>query len=156
MSTLDNYHYRGARATILLHEKHLRSFVATWREAKAAAITLPETDDADYASLEHVLQHVLGAARGYMLWICDKLELPHPQINDVPARDNLAAEVDAFVDHLLERWRVPLADVPVDDFGKTYRANWGIQYSIDGMLEHALVHPMRHEFQLRNLINAQN
>lgn len=155
MSDVATYHYRGARALVLLHEEHLHTFVATWRDAKAAAIQLPETDDADYASLEHVLQHVLGAARGYMVWICEKLELANPEIDDVPALDAIETEAEAFLQHLLERWRLPLASVPVDDFGKTYRANWGIQYSIDAMLEHALVHPMRHTFQLRNLINEQ-
>lgn len=155
MSILDTYQYRGARALVLLHEEHLRSFVATWHEAKAASIALPETDDSDYDSLEHVLQHVLGAARGYMVWMCEKLELAHPDIHDVPALDAIESEAEAFLHHLLERWRLPLANVPVDDFGKTYRANWGIQYSIDAMLEHALVHPMRHTFQLRNLINEQ-
>lgn len=44
-SELPNYQYRGARAMVLLHERYLREFVATWRKAKTAGIVLPKTED---------------------------------------------------------------------------------------------------------------
>ena len=66
---------------VKLHEQHLRSFVKTWRKAKELNIKLPETTDTDYESLETLLRHVLRAARGYMIWICEKLELPAPEID---------------------------------------------------------------------------
>ncbi|MEM6429801.1 MAG: hypothetical protein AAF708_11215 [Deinococcota bacterium] len=152
---LGHYSYRGARAMILLHERHLRTFVATWREAKAANVRLPETTDSDYASLETLLRHNLAAARGYMTWMCEKLELPDPKIADAPMVEDIEHGVEAYLEHLFERWRLPLAGVPEDDFGVTYRSRWGVDYCIDGMLEHAVMHPIRHEFQLRNLIAEQ-
>ena len=51
MSDLAGYRYRGARALVLLHERELRAFLATFRRAQAWGVTLPETDDPDYASL---------------------------------------------------------------------------------------------------------
>ncbi|RKY94987.1 MAG: hypothetical protein DRQ01_01015, partial [Ignavibacteriae bacterium] len=59
---------------VQLHEQHLRSFVKTWRKAKELNIKLPETNDTDYESHETLLRHVLRAARGYMTWMCAKLE----------------------------------------------------------------------------------
>ena len=75
------YRYGGARALVRLHERHLWEFWATWCEARNAGLQLPETEDSNYASLEVLLHHVLGSARGYLQWICTQLELPDPGID---------------------------------------------------------------------------
>ncbi len=153
---LPKYKYNGARAMVILHEKHLRSCIETWKEAKRLNIKLPETEDKDYESLETVLRHILRAARGYMTWMCEKLNLPDPGIGVQPEPDSVEIKADNFVNHLLEKWRLPLADVPEEKFhSPTFTSRWGVDYCIDAMLEHAVMHPIRHEFQLRNLINAQ-
>ncbi len=150
-----NYNYGGAKALVALHEIHLHSFLKTWQQAKAANIALPETKDVDYQSLEHLLHHGLRAARGYMVWICDKLDLPDPDINEVPALATIEAEAEAYVEHLLECWRLPLVSVEGKRFRETFASNWGIDYCIDAMLEHAVMHPIRHEFQLKNFLASQ-
>lgn len=153
---LGNYKYRGARALVLLHEQHMRQCLAVWKQAKAANVMLPQTEDTDYQSLEALLSHVLRAARGYMVWMCKQLELPDPQIEPSPDSARVEAEADRYLEQILERWRLPLADVPEDKFGpQAYLSNWGALYCIDAMLEHAVMHPIRHEFQLKNLIAAQ-
>ena len=147
--------YRGARAMVLMHERELRRLVEVWRKAKASGVALPATDDPDYASLEHMLYHVLRAARGYMIWICEKLELPEPQIQPAPPPERVEAEVDRYLEHLLARWRLPLAEVDEARACRpSYKSRWGMDYSIDSMLEHALVHPMRHAFQLEEMLAA--
>ena len=140
---------------MLLQEKYLRSFVQTWKQAKEMNIVLPETDDSSYVSLEALLRHILRAARGYMTWMCDKLELPDPQINPTPGDKDIEAEADSYLEHVIEGWKLPLANVPEDKFNSTvYKSRWGVEYCIDAMLEHAVMHPLRHEFQLKNLMNA--
>lgn len=153
---LRNYEYNGARSLVLLHEKHLRSCLETWREAKRLKIDLPKTDDKDYQSLDTLLRHILRAARGYMTWICDKLILPDPQIDKTPEPDSIESSADVYLSHLLEKWRSPLADIPEDKFhAPIYASRWGVDYCIDAMLEHAVMHPIRHEYQLRNLMENQ-
>ena len=61
---LENYRYRGARALVLLHEEALRGLLPVWKRAKAAKIQLPLMRDPNYASLDSLLRHALGAARG--------------------------------------------------------------------------------------------
>jgi uncharacterized damage-inducible protein DinB len=152
---LSDYRYRGARAMVLLHEREMRRFVDVWRKAKASGVALPATDDSDYASLEHVLHHVLRAARGYMTWMCEKLELPDPQIEPAPPPEQVAAGAERYLDHLLARWRLPLAAVDEERASRpSYKSRWGMDYSIDSMLEHALVHPVRHSFQLEEMLAA--
>ncbi len=86
---------------VQLQEEHLRSFVKTWRKAKELNIKLPETDDKDYESLETLLRHVFRAARGYMTWMCDKLELPDPKINPTPETGEIESAADTYLEHLI-------------------------------------------------------
>ena len=150
---LRKYEYNGARAMVLLHEKHLKSCLQTWQEAKKLNIKLPESDDADYQSLDALLRHILRSARGYMIWMCAKLNLPDPQIERTPDIELIESNADRYLNHILEKWRLPLAEIPEEKFHTpVFKSNWGVDYCIDAMLEHAVMHPIRHEFQLKNLI----
>jgi len=152
MASLDAYAYRGARAMVILHEQYLREFVDVWRQFRVTGIDLPETDDPAYTSPAALLQHILGAARGYMTWMCEHLKLPDPQIDPVPDAADIEAKADAFLEHVLERWRSPLAGVPEDAFGEPFMSRWKVPYCVDAMLEHAVMHPVRHSFQLQELM----
>ena len=78
------YESRAVRALVLLHDEHLRRFLVVWKQARAASVTLPQTEDPAYVSLDTLLRHVLRAARGYMTWMCEVLELPDPEILVTP------------------------------------------------------------------------
>ena len=157
MSKLENYASRGARALVLLHDARLREFLDDWRAAKTASVSLPETDDPSYASLEALLVHVLGAARGYMTWMCEMLELPDPGIESTPGVAEIEARVGTYLKHVLECWKTPLAAVPAARFEDgEYTSRWGETFTVDSMLEHAVMHPVRHGFQLRELVQAQS
>jgi hypothetical protein len=157
MAELPEYRYRGARAMVILHERHMRAFLATWREAEAAGLTLPEADDPDYASLDALLRHVLLCACGYLYWMCRQLELPQPEIRKPPEVETIAREAKSYLDHVLERWREPLAGVSEDQcYLPEYPTSWKTRYCIDAMLEHAVMHPIRHQFQLVELMGSSS
>ena len=155
MTTTKEFKYRGARAMTFLHEQHLRSCINLWKTAKQKNIKLPVTEDSDYQSLDHLLRHILRAARGYIVWICEKLNLPDPEINEVPEVNTIEAELDRYLEHLLEHWALPLVDIDEERFGEVYQSRWKVVYCIDAMMEHAVMHPIRHEFQLRELLNQK-
>ena len=145
---------RAVRALVLLHDEHLRRFLVVWKQARAASVVLPNTEDPAYASLETLLRHVFGASRGYMTWTCEVLQLPDPEIRVPPEPALLSQDPEDYMEHLLERWRTPLQDVG-DDRLETpeYPSRWQTRYSIDAMLEHAVMHPIRHAFQLEELMS---
>ena len=150
---MNEYSYGGARALIALHARHMHSFLETWRKAKTAGVVLPQTSDPSYKSMESLLRHTLKAPRGYMIWICQKLELPDPGIDPLPELEYIEGSADAFLTHLLDRWELPLREIPEERFfDRTYPSNWDTEYCIEAMLEHAVMHPIRHEFQLVKLI----
>ena len=81
MNPLPAYRYGAARTMVFLHGQYLQEFLEVWQQAKASKIGLPQTDDPNYVSMETLLNHVLRAARHYMIWMCEKLALPDPEIN---------------------------------------------------------------------------
>jgi hypothetical protein len=136
-----------------LHEEHLRRFLKTWRLALANSVRLPMSEDPAYASLDALGRHVLGAAGGYMVWMCEVLALPDPGIRSVPDAAAIVRDADDYLEHVLDRWRTPLLEV-LDAQLETpeYPSRWKTLYSIDAMLEHAVMHPIRHTFQLEELL----
>jgi hypothetical protein len=139
---------------VLLHEEHLRRFVRTWRLALAVPITLPPTADPNYASLDALGRHVLSAAGGYLVWICEMLKLPDSGIRSAPDATALVHDADDYMEHVLDRWRNgPLREVADEQLETPeYPSRWQTRYAIDSMLEHAVMHPIRHAFQLDELM----
>jgi hypothetical protein len=153
MSSNLEYRSRAVRAMVLLHEEHLRRFVQTWRLALASSVSLPPTGDPSYLSLETLGRHVLSAAGGYMIWICEKLALPDPGIRPAPDAAAIVRDADGYMEHVLDRWRAPLMEVSDERLDTPeYPSRWQTLYSIDAMLEHAVMHPIRHGFQLEELL----
>ena len=139
---------------VLLHEEHLRRFVQTWRQALAASVSLPQTADPNYSSMGVLGRHVLSAAGGYLVWICQVLTLPDPAIRPAPDADAIIRDANDYMEHVLERWRAEPLRGLADDQLETpeYPSRWQTRYCIDSMLEHAVMHPIRHAFQLDELI----
>ena len=153
MSTLPEYRYGSARTLVFLHGQYLRECFEAWRKARAYGIALPETDDPSYASLETLLEHVLGSARHYMRWMCEKLGLPDPGIGPAPKPEVIGAEAESYLAHLVDRWRLPLSEIDEERFNSPeHQSAWGVRYCIDAMLEHAVMHRV----QLQELLEEQS
>ena len=98
-------------------------------------------------------RHVLSAAGGYMIWMCEVLALPDPGIRSAPDAATLVRDADHYMEHVLEQWRAALRELS-DERLETpeYPSQWRTRYCIDSMLEHAVMHPIRHAFQLDELL----
>ena len=150
---LHHFRSRAVRALVLLHEQQLHDFAEVWKQSNEAGVQLPETDDEHYCSLEHLLGHVLQSARAYLRRMLIHLGRPAPDLAPVSALNTIGADLDGDVTYLLERWRTLLADVQ-DSETEPEVYTPGMHYWIDAMLEHAVMHPLRHSFQLRELLRA--
>jgi hypothetical protein len=70
-------------------------------------------------------------------------------------RVSIARQGRAFVDQVLAGWRRHLALLEDKELAPAvYQSRWGEGYNIEQMLEHAVVHPMRHRIQLERLLRA--
>lgn len=146
----------AVRSCVDLHEIELRRFYDVWQAFKASGIALPQTDDPSYRSVDHLGGHVLRAARNYLTWIGDCVKRPVTDVDLDNDHVSVAAKGAAFMEEVLAGWRRHLVTLEDSELAPTmYKARWGDDYDIEQMLEHAVVHPMRHRIQLERLMAAR-
>ncbi len=148
------YRSRAVRSLVELHEREMRSFLQVWRDFEASGLPVPEAHgDASYASRETLGAHVLMAARGYLTRIGEWVGRPVADVD--PGTDAVAihARMAAFADEVLAAYPRHLAAVTDDELDQqVHRTRWGELMSVEMLLEHAVVHPMRHRIQLERLL----
>ena len=143
----------AVRSCVELHEIELNRFYETWQRFLSSGTPLPKTDDPSYQSAEHLGGHVFRAARGYLTWIGECVTRPVTGLDADTDPVSIARKGRPFVDAVLEAWRRELALLEDPELAPgTYKSRWGQDYNIEQMLEHAVVHPMRHRIQLERLM----
>jgi uncharacterized damage-inducible protein DinB len=143
----------AVRSCVELHEIELNRFYETWQRFLASGTPLPQTDDPSYQSADHLGGHVFRAARGYLTWIGECVKRPVTGLDADTDSVSIARKGRSFVDAVLEAWRRELALLEDWELAPAvYKSRWGQDYNIEQMLEHAVVHPMRHRIQLERLM----
>ena len=143
----------AVRSCVELHEIEINRFSDAWQAFRASGTPLPETDDPSYQTADHVCGHVFRAARSYLTWIGECVKRPVTGLDPDTDPVSIAHRGRAFVDRVLEAWRRQLALLEDTELAPdTYKSRWGEDYNIEQMLEHAVVHPMRHRIQLERLM----
>ena len=147
---------RAVRSLVELHEKELRSFLEVWKRFVAAGLPMPEArGDADYVDRERLAGHVLMAARRYLTRIG---EWVGRAVSDVDASEDaydIVTRAPEFANQLLAAYRRHLAEISDQEFEpQIHRARSGEHMSVEQLLEHAVVHPMRHRIQLERILES--
>jgi hypothetical protein len=150
----DGFRSAAVRALVALHDQELRAFFVRWRVLDAAGLSLPATSSPDHATRATLLRHVLTEARGSLGWVALQLELPDPGLPAVPDVAHLPTDAGHFLEELLGCWRTVLARVAHDRVVDRAYPVRGVALTIEAMLEHAVVHPMRHAFQIEELLHG--
>jgi hypothetical protein len=148
---------RGVRALVVLQMNEMRRLFEVWEEAKRIGVQLPATQDADYQSIDLLMRHPLRSCRGYLTWLCETLGRPDPNIPGPPDAADVSNAGAAYLDVLERAWHEHTAwmtNETLDSF-EIHTARWGQPMTIEAMFEHALAHPMRHRFQLEELIRGR-
>ncbi len=145
---------RGVRALVKLQMEEMHLLFAVWKRAKRAGVRLPATKDPAYRSLDALIAHPLRSCRGYLTWLCEVLGRPEPAVPEAPKPEDVAARGAAYLGVLGRAWERHMAWMPnrVLDSTKVHTSRWGAPMTVEAMFEHAVVHPMRHRFQLEELI----
>ena len=153
---MQEFRSRAVRSLTELHERELEEFVTTWRRFVGSGKPMPEArGDANFESPERLVAHVQGAARSYLLWIWEVLERPIEGLPLIRDAGVIVPRLDAFMAETLDGWRRHLPPLGDDQLSpKQYLSRWGEPHTIEQMLEHAVVHPMRHRIQLERILAA--
>jgi hypothetical protein len=156
VTTPTEYRSRAVRSLVELHASELRDFLVVWKRFAASGRPMPEAHgDPDYESAERLVSHVQGAARGYLVWIGESLGRPFPGVERVREPERILPRLEDFMEETLAAWATHLAGVEDADLApQAYTTRWGDSFTVDQMLEHAVVHPMRHRIQLERILTA--
>ena len=148
---------RGVRALVLVQMDEMRRLFEVWKKAKRLGVKLPATRDPAYQSLDLLMRHPLRACRGYLTWLCEVLGRPEPGVPDPPEANEVSSAGAAYLEVLDKAWRKHLAWMPdeVLESPTVHTSRWGFPLTVEAMMEHALAHPLRHRFQLEELIEAR-
>jgi hypothetical protein len=67
----------------------------------------------------------------------------------------VASRASEFADEVLSAWTRHLAAFSDEEITPAvYTSAWGERFTIEQMLEHAVVHPMRHRVQLERILDG--
>src|SRR5262245_27751187 len=145
---------RAVRSLVELHERELRSFLDVWRRFVASDLPMPDAHgDEHYENRERLGAHVLMAARGYLTRIGEWVGRPVTDVDGNLDPYPIIARASAFADEVLAAYRRHLAAITDEEVvPQVHRTRWGELMSVDNLLEHAVVHPMRHRIQLERIL----
>ncbi len=154
MSGAPEFASRAVRSLVELHEFEMRRFFETWDRFIVSGAPMPEArGDPDYQSPDHLVAHIARGARNYLTWIGEQLGRPVKDVDPETDPLKIAPRVRPFVEEVLAAWRRHLPAVQDAELEPaTYKSRWGVQMTIESMLEHAVVHPMRHRIQLESIL----
>lgn len=115
-----------------------------------------DTADPDCRSIQTVMTHVARAGYRYAFLMRQAFGMPAeeptrtPPLSRQAALDALAAMLAHTVETLEGRWEMPDAAMEA----VRIRSPWGVEYDLEQMLEHAIVHLLRHRRQIERFLAA--
>ena len=131
----------------------LRRLVERMDEESLARVVDPETPDDDCRSAQTVVSHVVNAGYGYAdllrkLFAVPSTRPPRALLSRGEALEQLDAVLAYTVETLDGRWRMSDEEIT----GAVINTGWGVRYDIEQLLEHAVVHVLRHRRQIEKFM----
>jgi hypothetical protein len=108
------------------------------------------SDDPDTISIRAICGHAIGAARRYADYIRKARGLPFEEKFTLdPARLQSPADVRPLLAEALRYTEGAIEDFPDEEVaGLTFQVRWGPTYDTEMILEHGIVHLLRHRRQI--------
>jgi len=130
----------------------LRRTVEALPEELFVQVLDPETEDEDCRSVRSILAHVVRAGYGYAHylrrhWGLPERRPPSPASGRGEALDHLRAMVEVTAETLQGRWE--MSDEEIE--AVRVETRWGVVYDLEQLLEHGIVHLLRHRRQIERL-----
>ena len=112
-----------------------------------------ETQDEGCRSIQTILQHVVRAGYGYAGYIREAhgTEAKRPEVplsKRLETLDQLEAMLAYTVATLEDKWEMPDEQITAIKI----HSRWGVVYDLEQLLEHAIVHILRHRRQIERFL----
>jgi len=152
--------YREGEPGALLDEyeratEELKNLIAELSEPNYKAIADSVTKDADCVSIQTIMNHVVRAGYGYANYIRkqfgDKL-VERNENYEVSTPTAACLQLDAMLAYTADTLSNK-SELKYDELSKNImKVSWGINYDVEQLLEHAIVHILRHRRQIEKFI----
>lgn len=112
-----------------------------------------QTHDEDCRSIQTIVSHVVRSGYGYASSIREQLSMkPAAYTPRLLSRSEAEANIDAMLRTTSEtfsgRWELDYAEIEKI----VIRSSWGMVYNLEQLLEHAIVHILRHRRQIERFM----
>ena len=152
---MNKVYRQGAKGALLDEYERvigeLQQTITGLSDKELVTVTDPHTSDDNCRSIQTVLSHVVNSAYSYAIYILHaygyQMVRPekryHPRVNDYikDLSDALAFTLMVFQD-------IRDSELEQPDNDKKILTRWGQVYDIEQLMEHAIVHVMRHRRQI--------
>lgn len=131
----------------------LRRLIMHIPEDDFVRIVDEQTSDDDCRSVQTIMSHVVRAGYGYADYIREQFSIAstRPE-NRLLSRQESLEQLEAaliYTTQTLEgRWEMSDKEIA----GTVINSRWGVVYDVEQLLEHAIVHILRHRRQIEKFI----
>jgi uncharacterized damage-inducible protein DinB len=120
-----------------------------------SSIADKDTNDSECKSIQTVLTHIVSSGYSYTVYIENS-----NGVNSVRPVKETFDNVNQYIEQLKAMYeycenffkKFPDIEIEQTDNSKKINVRWGQQYDIEQLLEHAIVHVLRHRRQIENFI----
>jgi uncharacterized damage-inducible protein DinB len=141
---MDEYERAAAELGSLIEQIHEDDFVR---------IVDAQTQDDDCRSVQTIMSHVVRAAYGYADYIREQFSISSTRpegklLSRQESLEQLDAALLYTVQTLEGKWEMSGEEISAT----VIKSRWGAVYDVEGLLEHAVVHILRHRRQIEKFI----
>jgi len=131
----------------------LKNVLSRVSEEQFNRIVDTETKDDDCRSIRTIMTHVERAGYGYADYIRAAHGMPSAKPELVPVKHSEAAKkIDAFLAYTAKtlegKWEFTDEQIQA----VSMKVRWGVTYDLEQLLEHAIVHILRHRRQIERFL----
>jgi len=135
--------------------KELHELLNTVSQQELTAIVDSNTKDPDCHSIQTILTHVVSSGYGYATTIRNSLGeqneyIPKKELNTTAAYQKALQAMFAYNEKLFEDY--PNIKMNENDTTKKILVSWGQRFDVDQLVEHAIVHILRHRRQIERFL----
>ncbi len=131
----------------------LKSIIEHVSEEDFSRIVDTETKDEDCRSIQTIIYHVVRAGYGYADYIREfyGVASARPKIEQIQCHE-AAEKIDAMLVYTAQtlegKWEMSDKEIQ----GISMKVRWGVTYDLEQLLEHAIVHILRHRRQIERFL----
>jgi uncharacterized damage-inducible protein DinB len=154
MKSLESYR-KGAIGSLMdEYEKAALELKSVLQNVSAEHYTrIVEGESTHCHSIEVIMNHVVRAGYGYSNYIRAALSIDALSVEDreIP-QSEIGGEIDKFLAYTFEIFEGREATINDELETVYFETNWEVTYNIDQLLEHAIVHILRHRRQIQKFL----